>query len=166
MSKLSVESAAGLLAYCPDTGRLTWLKGHGNGIVAGAEAGCARKDGYRRVRIAGRYYYAHRIAWLLANGEMPEFIDHISGDPSDNRLSNLRVASRAQNQQNQTAKRNSASGLKGVSFSERDSVWEASVMAGGRRARASFRDLLEAAAWVIRTRSALHGGFANHGGRA
>lgn len=87
------------------------------GDVAG---GVDSARGYRLLRIVGKKYYAHRLAWLWVHGELPPKgvdIDHVNGDRDDNRISNLRLATRAQNNQNQK-RRPSASGLKGAHYSQ------------------------------------------------
>lgn len=60
------------------------------------------KDGYIRVRRAGKEYRAHRLIWELFNGPIPEgmLIDHIDGDILNNRIENLRLATRQQNNVN------------------------------------------------------------------
>ena len=60
------------------------------------EAGYVAEDGYRRVRVDGKYYYIHRLVWtLLTNKKIPEdlFIDHIDGMRLNNHIENLRLAS-------------------------------------------------------------------------
>jgi hypothetical protein len=54
------------------------------------------------------------LAWLYVHGEFPLFIDHVNGDRADNRLDNLRLASKQQNQQNRGVQRNNKLGVKGV----------------------------------------------------
>lgn len=58
---------------------------------------------------------AHRIIWAMAKGRWSDkWIDHANGDPSDNRLENLREATPTQNNYNRAIQRNSRSGFKGV----------------------------------------------------
>jgi len=58
--------------------------------------------GYIRVKISGKRYYAHRIIWEMFHEAIPEGIqiDHIDGDPYNNRIENLRLATQAQNNAN------------------------------------------------------------------
>lgn len=60
------------------------------------------KEGYVRIRLLGVEYKAHRIIWSLFNGPIPEgmLIDHIDGDPGNNKIENLRLATRQQNNAN------------------------------------------------------------------
>lgn len=84
------------LVYDPDTGHFTYNRGK----KKGQRAGCT-KQLYVRIRIEGRYYFAHRLAWLYTHGTMPNLdIDHINQDKHDNRLANLRLATRSENRQN------------------------------------------------------------------
>lgn len=100
----------------PETGTLIW-KACNHRRLNGAVAGSTFADGYRGVGINGRQYMLHRIVWLHANGEIPEGIevDHINGVRSDNRLSNLRLATRSTNMLNlQGAHKRNPNGLLGV----------------------------------------------------
>ena len=93
-----------LLRYDPATGNIYWKVGKSN-ILAGSLAGRLRSDGYRTIKIDGRDYYSHRIAWLLVTGMWPEDqIDHKNGIRSDNRLENLRECNSFQNKQNEKKK--------------------------------------------------------------
>jgi hypothetical protein len=116
--------AAELLRYDPDTGVLTWKSAVSPQRAAGSVAGTRRPDGYSRIKLDGRLYLAHRLAWLLTHGTCPKEIDHISGDRSDNRIANLRAASRSQNSQNR-------SGVKGVTLHR--GKWEARIVVNGKR---------------------------------
>lgn len=84
--------------YLPD-GR---LKNKQTGKIAGG----LTDEGYIRIRINHVEYRAHRIIWTMFNGEIPEglLIDHINGINSDNRLENLRLATRQQNNANRKVK--------------------------------------------------------------
>lgn len=95
---ITLEELRNVLEYDADTGVFFWLKrGRGRSSVAG----CASVDGYVRVRINGKYYGAHRLAWFYVYGEWPPYdVDHINRDRSDNRLCNLRLATRSENMQN------------------------------------------------------------------
>lgn len=110
-----------LLAYDPETGVFTWLDPAANGMVkAGDRAGCEKKSkkaNYRCIKISGRPYAEHRLAWLYMVGEWPESeIDHKNRDKKDNRFNNLRPATRKQNCENRDARAGCLSGFRGVSW--------------------------------------------------
>lgn len=110
---LTLAQLRELLHYAPETGVFTWSKPR-SGVRHGAQAGMVDR-GYRFIRLLGRVYYAHRLAWLYVYGEWPRGqIDHIDGNPSDNRICNLRDATHSQNNMNKRVKRDNQTGLKGV----------------------------------------------------
>lgn len=89
-------------------------------------------SGYRQGRIFGKAYRAHRVAWAITYGAWPDNeIDHINGIRSDNRLVNLRMATRAENQRNTPLSKRNSSGFRGVDWHERTGKWRARITAGG-----------------------------------
>jgi hypothetical protein len=106
------------LQYKPETGEFIWIKRH-QGIKLHAPAGTLHPDGRREICIYGRRHKAARLAWLLTHGVWPTgCIDHISGDPSDDRIENLRDVSHRENLQNQVRpqRSNKSSGYLGVTL--------------------------------------------------
>lgn len=124
-----IEEILRRLSYDPQTGILVW-KTSKRGIAAGTPVRGKRPDGYIRVNIRGEMHYAHRIAFVLMTGKWPErHVDHIDGDPSNNRWANLREATPSQNLAN-SFRPNKTSSLKGVSRS-RDR-WRATISIDGK----------------------------------
>ena len=102
-------------------------------MLAGSEAGAYNSLGYLTIRIDWVLYLGHRLAWFLVTGEPPLFeIDHENGDPSDNRIWNLRPATHSQNQANQKIDKTNTSGRKGVSWNREKAKWEARIQINGK----------------------------------
>ena len=117
-----------------ESGRLFWKKKPNRNIMIGSEAGTVRPDGYRVISIRGQRFLAHRLVWaLMYNEQPPDEIDHIDGDPPNNRPNNLRAASHAQNIANQKSSRRNTSGVRGVYFSRARGKWVAQITASGEK---------------------------------
>lgn len=120
------------LSYNPESGEFIWVKKRKGHTLAGAKAGTKHSKGYITIRFDGVDYLAHRLAWAIVNGDLSETsqIDHINGNRSDNRISNLRLASHYQNRWNSKPRASSKSGIKGVR--NRRGKWEARIRIGGK----------------------------------
>lgn len=118
------------------TGEFTWLVSTSNRIKVGDRAGNLSKTGYRQIQINNKRYYEHRLAWLYHYGYLPtKQIDHKNGDPTDNRIDNLREATDAENKQNLVKYKNNSSGFMGVTFHKESGKWLARINKGGKAYR-------------------------------
>jgi hypothetical protein len=160
----SREYIASLLEYEAGTGIFRWTKTR-VGARAGKIAGTLDANGYLKIRIYGRFYMAHRLAWLFAYGHWPDGpIDHINRSPSDNRLPNLRACSAAENNRNTGARRDNTSGVKGVGWNRQKGAWRVRIKAAGKEVHGGFfKDIEDAKRAIRELRNQLHGDFANHG---
>ena len=95
-------------------GSLFWKKNASTRRSIGSKVGWVGKDGYLGCGLDGKVYRVHRLIYKMHYGYCPEFLDHINGDPGDNRLENLRPATNQQNNANKKQLRNNKVGLKGV----------------------------------------------------
>lgn len=96
-------------------------------------AGSINCDGYVVIGLRGKVYKGHRLAWLWMTGSWPDDqVDHTDLVKSNNRWSNLRAATNAQNQANTLAKPNNRTGLKGAHFS-RHLGWTSRIRVNGER---------------------------------
>ena len=119
-TELKVTDLQCLLGYDEMTGIFTWKESRGR-KKRGDVAGFVRADGYVRIKLRGKDYLAHRLAWMYVNGHLPElFIDHINHDRRDNRIANLRLVT---NQENQFHQRSPL----GCGKTGNDRRWEARI---------------------------------------
>jgi hypothetical protein len=127
---VTYNEANALFSYEPETGVLRWKVRPSIGVKVGDIAGTKHPSGYRMVKVFGRQYPTHRIAWLLSFGAFPQFqIDHINRNRADNRLCNLREATYATNAQNRD--KPNRTGYAGVTKA-RSGKWQARVMTDGK----------------------------------
>jgi hypothetical protein len=133
---LSQEYLKSRLSYDPDTGVFVWRRKEvtdgkdisWNTRFSGKVAGTVERRGYRRITINAKLYWAHRLAWLYVHGEMPENdIDHIDGDPLNNRIENLRDVSHADNGKNAKRPARNTSGVVGVVWDSCNRKWRAQI---------------------------------------
>lgn len=112
---LTHERLTDRLNYDPDTGLFTWRKNLG-GIRAGTTAGRINEGGYIEIKIDGTGHKAHRLAWLYTTGCRPTLdVDHRDSNRTNNRISNLREATKSENAANTKKTQRNSSGFKGVS---------------------------------------------------
>ncbi len=172
----SPETLRKLLRYEPETGKLFWRERERsmfptnrswkwwNKRFADTEAlAHISPYGYRQGAIFNRTHQAHRVIWALQTGSWPtDQIDHIDRNPSNNKLSNLRPASNAQNNANKPASLKSRSAFKGVSWHIQNKVWQAQITQNRKCFYLGcFPSEIEAAKAYDAEAIKMHGEFAN-----
>ena len=167
-----------LLRYEPETGKLFWRErtpdmftSEGsfkawNSRWAGKEAfTAALKSGYLHGCVFGKFYRAHRVIWAMQTGACPvHHIDHVDGNPSNNRMENLREATHGENSYNRGRQNNNTSGYKGVSWSATNKKWRAQIVKNGKRRHLGYFLCQEKAhqAYCVASKE-LHGVYSNTG---
>jgi hypothetical protein len=130
---LTQERLKELLDYDPETGVFTRKVRTTSKIHVGDAAGGLDSKGYLLIRVDGKRYIAHRLAWLYIHGCWPDKdLDHINRIKTDNRIGNLREVTKAQNQWNTSSYKNNTSGYPGVSWHRKDKKWRARISIHGK----------------------------------
>ena len=144
-------------AFRSQSAYVMWNKRYAN-----LPAGSVNHRGYVRVGIAKRYYMAHRLIWLYHRGWLPDALDHKNGNPSDNRMRNLRVATQTENRWNARRKIPTTTNIKGV-YKRPSGHYEAHICADYKRIHlGTFERKQDAIRAVSRARKELHKQFARH----
>ena len=126
--EFNIAQAKCIIEYDPKTGLLRW-KDKGNKKFTDWFPGYQKGNGYKEIDVCGTRILVHRLAWAFVYNEHPvDLIDHINGDRSDNRITNLRSVTDLENNQN-IAKptKVSKTGVRGVHFSSRINRWIAQI---------------------------------------
>lgn len=156
--------------YNPSSGEFHWRWRQGrerttltwNFRFAFKKCSSINSDGYLMIMINGKAYPAHRLAWLIVYGTMPDgFIDHINRVRTDNRISNLRLVTHSENMQNRKIQKNNKSGYRGVSWDAKYGKWRVCGSRNKKQIWLGYFDDLELAELVISEfRGKYHGQFA------
>lgn len=164
-----------LVSYDPLSGLFIWrsrAKKNGkpnksfNTAFAGKQAGCKRKsDGYTLIRIRNKLLLAHRLAWSIHYGyiDINLDIDHINGDKSDNRISNLRLATRMVNMQNSSKSKLNKTGITGVHIRADTGKFSSEIMVDYKKISLGCFDNIFDAACARKSAERLYGFHYNHG---
>jgi len=151
-----------LLHYNPDTGALTWLKS-GKGRKANGETK-GLNNGYFTIRIKGRQYKSHRLAWLYVYGVWPkDQVDHINHITTDNRIANLREVTNQENHRNASLSKNNTSGVTGVYWHKQIKKWLASIHVDYKKTHLGCFDKFEDAIAARKKAENKYGFHENHG---
>jgi len=134
-----------LLHYDPDAGVFTWIAKRQH-VKVGDIAGSIMNRGYREISIDSKRYKAHRLAFLWMTGEFPaDCTDHIDGDKLNNRWTNLRECTIAENHQNMASRKNSSSKYVGVGWHKAAQKWVAYISVNSKRKHLGCFDTEEVA---------------------
>jgi len=116
------------LNYDPETGIFKWKISNTNRVKIGDVAGYLRPDGYIKIKLFNKIYFAHRLAWLYVHGKFPEdCMDHINGIKHDNKIINLRAVTLVENNRNRLMPKTNTSGVMGVSWCKPYQKWQVMI---------------------------------------
>jgi hypothetical protein len=173
-----------LIDYNSETGEMLWKErpawmfrpnrysrkssaNYWNLQFAGKPALAANDRGYLVGEIFTQWQAAHRVAWAIYYGRWPNgHIDHINQQRNDNRISNLRDVTQAENSQNKRMHKNNKSGVIGVSWYPSTKKWAADIGINGKRTRLGYFASIEEAAAARKVAEHKYGFHPNHGKEA
>jgi hypothetical protein len=130
---MNVKRLREVLNYDSETGVFRWKERLARKLQIGDVAGhVSAPRGTVQIRINGVNYLAHRLAWMYMHGQSPKAtIDHLNGNPSDNRIANLRDVSHQMNMENiRHASAHSRSGVLGAH--EKNGRWRSRIHVDGK----------------------------------
>lgn len=132
---MNQEYLKSILHYNSEIGIFTWLIAPKRTQlkIGDVARGLCKSTGYIQIKLNGKRYLAHRLAWLYMFGNFPSNdIDHINHNRSDNRIVNLRCVTRQENMQNRTMQNNNVSGFTGVCWHKHSNKWRAYIKIDGK----------------------------------
>lgn len=146
-------------------GALYWKQNRAkNKIKSGDLAGYIDSKGYSQIVINRKKYGTHRLIFMMFNGYTPTEIDHIDRNPLNNKIENLRAATRQENQYNHKINKRNTSGIKGVSWSKNHKKWIVRFNIDGKPKYFGHYFDINIAKFVAEAmRYKYHGNFANNG---
>ena len=108
-------------------GELFWKFALSYRIKLGDKAGSLSSTGYKVTFINKKSYKNHRLIFLYHYGYLPKILDHIDGNPLNNKIENLREATHIQNCQNRSKQKNNSSGYKNIAWIKKEKKWKVKI---------------------------------------
>ena len=144
-------------------GHLYWKKTMSNFVKAGTKAGSLDSYGYENVGFLGKDHKIHRLIFMMHYGYLPTLIDHKDNNPLNNKIENLRPATKSQNALNSKINSKNTSGVKNVYWSKHHKKWHVRVIKHKKLKHIGYFENLELADLVAQeARNKYHGEFACH----
>lgn len=117
---LTVEELKSQLRYEPDTGDFYRIaRPRGSNAPMGLITTKTTEAGYIRIRVLGRKFMAHQLAYVYMTHVWPTQVDHDNRNRSDNRWCNLSESSDVHNRKNQSLRKTNNTGMAGVIWDDK-----------------------------------------------
>lgn len=141
-------------------GILYWKNPTSRSVKVGDEVGC-NNNGYKLTSVNGKYIQNHRAIFLMHHGYLPDYVDHIDGNKSNNKIENLRAVTKAQNAWNSKLHSTNKSGIRGVSWNKQTNKWRVAINVDGKAIHLGrFSDIKDAQKVIESARIQYHGQYA------
>jgi hypothetical protein len=178
MAELTFADLWELLNYDFETGKLFWRYRErrwfkSNAAHASFNARFANKEAFHHSHPVNKYktgyilnesHKAHHLIWTMCFGYWPKKqIDHIDGDRTNNRITNLREVTLAENLKNQSIYSNNTSGMQGVTFKKKLNKWAVRANNNGKRLHLGYYENFDDAIRVRKQAEIDYGYHPNHG---
>ncbi len=158
---MNYELAHSLFNY--KDGNLYWKPNPNSKTKNNSLANCVGYGGYMQTNYKQKQYRTHRLIFLMHHGYLPEMVDHIDGNKSNNKIENLRACTRTQNLLNSKIPITNTSGAKNVFWRKQRNKWEVKFKVNKVAKYFGLYDDLELAELVAtEARDKYHGEFAKH----
>jgi hypothetical protein len=145
-----------------EDGKLYW-KMPRKGINVGDRAGTIMRGNYRSIMVDSKRHYEHRVIFMMHYGFLPKELDHIDGNPANNRIENLRESNRNQNMHNTKLSKLNKSGCKNVYWHKDNEKWAVQIALNNKSMFFGNYENLELADLVAQeARDKYHKEFARH----
>lgn len=148
--------------YNPATGDLIYRLPNNQKNI-GDTFGALGSQGYLIGNIGSQSYLVHRLIWLYVYGYLPDQVDHIDHDRTNNRISNLREVSNLENHKNCSVSRNSSTGVNGVCIHKPTGKYRAYIMVNKKQIHLGLFDSLDEAKKARENADIQHNFHQNHG---
>lgn len=148
--------------YNPITGDLIYRLPNNQKNI-GDTFGTLGSQGYLIGSIGGKTYFVHRLIWLYLYGYLPDQVDHIDHNRTNNALHNLREVSNLENHKNCSVSKNSSTGVNGVSIHKPTGKYRAYIMVNKKQIHLGLFDTLEEAKKARELADVEHNFHQNHG---
>ncbi len=141
---ITLEELKSNYFYDPLVGNFIRITKRGIKCNIGDIAGTTDKDGYVIISFNKKLYRAHRLAWLYVYGVWPVYeLDHKNRIRNDNRINNLREATRSQNLCNRPTQKNNIIGQKGIYFDKKRKKYRVKIILNKKDTHGGYFLLLE-----------------------
>lgn len=120
-------------------------------------------NGYLRVTIDGKTIGVHKIIFAICKGYIPDIIDHLDGNPLNNKIENLEDSTIERNAKNKKRGINNTSGNVGVMWHSRDKVWMAAIKSNKKQIHLGYFENKEDAIKARKEAEIKYGFSPNHG---